>query len=97
VNGSWAESVDLTRFIAADNNLESLGEDVFPDVDPQEYQEDDDAKGNQFRGLETLDLHGNMLKAVPPGLRRLQMLTSLNLVSAAIMFCVLVSFVLIVF
>ncbi len=32
-------------------------------------------------GLETLDLHGNVLIALPLGLRRLELLTTLNLVS----------------
>jgi hypothetical protein len=77
---SWAESVDLTRFVAADNELETLGEDIFPDIDPQQVLDDEDSKGNQFCGLETLDLHGNLLKAAPLGLRRLQVLTTLNLV-----------------
>ena len=79
--GSWAESVDLTRFIAADNELEMISDDVFPDVDPREMLNDDESKGNQFGGLETLDLHGNLLKALPQGLRRLELLTTLNLVS----------------
>jgi len=79
--GSWAESVDLTRFIAADNEFELLSDDVFPDIDAREALEDEDAKGNQFGGLETLDLHGNVLIALPLGLRRLELLTTLNLVS----------------
>jgi hypothetical protein len=82
IDGSWAEAVDLTRFVAADNELELLGDDVFPDVDPREVVDDEDAKGNQFGGLETLDLHGNVLMALPLGLRRLELLTSLNLVSS---------------
>lgn len=81
-NGSWAESVDLTRFVAADNEFEELGDDVFPDIDPRAALDDhDEAEGNQFGGLETLDLHGNLLKTVPVGLRRLELLTTLNLVS----------------
>ena len=80
-DGSWAETVDLTKFIAADNEFEQLGGDVFPDIDPREAMEDEDSKGNQFGGLETLDLHGNVLVALPLGLRRLELLTSLNLVS----------------
>lgn len=79
--GSWAESVDLTKFIAADNEFEKLSDDVFPDVDPREMADDEDSKGNQFGGLETLDLHGNVLIKLPMGLRRLEILTSLNLVS----------------
>jgi hypothetical protein len=50
-DGTWAESVDLTRFVAADNELELIADDVFPDIDPREAQDDDDdAKGNQFGG-----------------------------------------------
>jgi hypothetical protein len=79
--GSWAESVDLTRLIAADNELEVIHGDIFPDVDPRDNVDDDEAKGNQFGGLETLDLHGNLLKALPIGLRRLELLTTVNLVS----------------
>lgn len=84
INGqasSWAESVDLTRFVAADNEFETIGDDVFPDFDPRDSADDDDARGNQFGGLETLDLHGNTLISIPSGLRRLEMLTTLNLVS----------------
>ena len=77
---SWAESVDLIRLDASNNELDSLGDNIFPDVDPQKLLDDDDVKGSQFCGLETLDLHGNLLKMVPPGLRRLQVLTTLNLV-----------------
>ncbi|KAK7705852.1 hypothetical protein SLS64_007800 [Diaporthe eres] len=80
-DGSWAESVDLTRFVAADNELEMIDESVFPDVDPEELAEDEDAQGSIFAGLETLDLHGNVLIALPAGLRRLTLLTSLNLSS----------------
>ncbi|KAK4187420.1 hypothetical protein QBC35DRAFT_234004 [Podospora australis] len=77
--GAWAESVDLTRFVAADNELEMIADSVFPDVDPQEMAEDEDSQGNIFAGLETLDIHGNMLICLPMGLRRLSLLTSLNL------------------
>ena len=81
MDGSWAEAVDLTNFVAADNEFELIGDNVFPDIDPRELVDDDDAKGNQFGGLETLDLHGNVLVALPLGLRRLGLLTTLNLVS----------------
>jgi hypothetical protein len=81
--GNWAESVDLTRFIAADNELEVLGDDIFPDTDPLEMSDDNDSQGNQFGGLETMDLHGNVLKTLPLGLKRLELLTTLNLVSAS--------------
>jgi len=78
----WAESVDLSRFVAADNELEMIADSVFPDVDPRELADDEDSQGYIFAGLETLDLHGNMLIALPMGLRRLSLLTSLNLVCA---------------
>ncbi|KAF2771277.1 L domain-like protein [Teratosphaeria nubilosa] len=76
---SWAEVVDLTRIIAADNDLEDLGDHIFPDRSIEELAEDEDSGGNQFGGLELLDLHGNMLQALPIGLRRLERLTVLNL------------------
>lgn len=77
---AWAESVDLSRFVAADNELEMISDSVFPDVDPQELADDEDGQCNIFAGLETLDLHGNILITLPMGLRRLSLLTSLNLV-----------------
>lgn len=80
-DGSWAESVDLTRFVAADNELEIIREEVFPDRDPRDFAQEDDEQGMIFGGLETLDLHGNLLIYLPMGLRRLQFLTSLNLSS----------------
>lgn len=76
---SWAESVDLTRFVAADNEIEMIEDSIFPDVDVEEMADNDEGDFNIFGGLETLDLHGNMLICLPLGLRRLQMLTSLNL------------------
>ncbi|KAI1775957.1 hypothetical protein F4818DRAFT_393637 [Hypoxylon cercidicola] len=79
--GSWAESVDLTRFVAADNELETIDDAIFPDTDPTGFANEDDSEGHLFGGLESLDLHGNMLIALPMGLRRLQLLTSLNLAS----------------
>ncbi|OTB00479.1 hypothetical protein M426DRAFT_65819 [Hypoxylon sp. CI-4A] len=78
---AWAESVDLTRFVAADNELETIDDAIFPDVDPSDFQNEEDSQGNLFGGLESLDLHGNMLIALPMGLRRLQLLTTLNLAS----------------
>lgn len=78
-NVSWAEVVDLTRLIAADNEIEELGSSVFPDVSAEDISTDDDAEGNQFGGLELLDLHGNRLGTVPIGVRRLERLTTLNL------------------
>ncbi|KAF2971780.1 hypothetical protein GQX73_g1832 [Xylaria multiplex] len=80
--GSWAESVDLTRFVAADNELEMIEDSIFPDVDPNDFDSDEvDDRGRIFWGLESADLHNNMLISLPMGLRRLQQLTSLNLAS----------------
>ncbi|CAJ2504763.1 Uu.00g121570.m01.CDS01 [Anthostomella pinea] len=79
-NGSWAESVDLSRFVAADNELETIDDAIFPDIDPNDFEEEDD-RGRIFLGLESADLHNNMLIALPMGLRRLQQLTLLNLAS----------------
>ncbi|KAJ6784281.1 hypothetical protein PWT90_10469 [Aphanocladium album] len=82
--GSWAESVDLTRLVAADNEFETLDDVLFPDTIPDEYDmdNDEDAPPNIFGGLETMDLHGNKLTSVPIGFRRLGQLTSLNLMTA---------------
>jgi hypothetical protein len=49
-DGSWAEAVDLTRFIAADNEMEVIPDEVFPDIDPKEAMDDEDTQGNQFGG-----------------------------------------------
>lgn len=78
--GAWYESVDLIHFIAADNELEHIGPEVFPDIDPKGTSNECDEVDNVFVGLETLDLHGNLLRAIPVGLRKLDRLTSLNLV-----------------
>lgn len=75
----WYESVDLVKFIAADNELAELPDVAFPDIDPDNFDLDEDERGNQFGGLEVLDLHGNVLTSLPVGLRRLQRLHSLNL------------------
>ncbi|KAI1809395.1 L domain-like protein [Poronia punctata] len=81
-DGSWAESVDLTRLVAADNELETIDDAIFPDVGPSELDADEeDDKGRIFWGLESADLHNNSLISLPLGFRRLQLLTSLNLTS----------------
>ncbi|KAI1322579.1 L domain-like protein [Xylariaceae sp. FL0255] len=81
-NGSWAESVDLTRLVAADNELQTIDDTIFPDIDPNDaaFEEVDD-RGRMFWGLESADLHNNMLISLPLGMRRLELLTSLNLAS----------------
>ncbi|RCI16386.1 hypothetical protein L249_2607 [Ophiocordyceps polyrhachis-furcata BCC 54312] len=81
LDGSWAESVDLRRLVAADNEISTLDDDLLPDVDPAVLAEEADSPGGIFWGLETLDLHGNILSSVPLGFRRLLHLTTLNLSS----------------
>ncbi|QIW94926.1 hypothetical protein AMS68_000444 [Peltaster fructicola] len=76
---SWAELVDLTKFIAADNELEMIDDKVFPDLTMEELQDEAHGKDGQFGGIEVLDLHSNLLSSVPLGLRRLERLTSLSL------------------
>lgn len=76
---NWFENVDLVKFIAADNELEEVPDVAFPDVDPADIDPDSDEPGPQFGGLESLDLHGNMLRSLPLGLRRLHELRFLNL------------------
>lgn len=77
---AWGEVVDLTSIIAADNELELLPAEMFPDVDIQDLI-DEDEDGPQFGGVQNLDLHGNALRELPMGLRRLTQLSRLNLVS----------------
>ena len=81
-NTSWAETVDMVKFVAADNELTEIREDAFPDCTYTECMEDE--KANQFGGLKTLDLHGNMLRTIPIGIRRLERLYSLNLSNNAL-------------
>lgn len=81
-NMSWSQMVDLFRFVAADNELDTIPDDIFPDIATETAMEDEsNTKALQFRGVEMVDLHGNNLQAIPPGLRRLERLTVLNLVS----------------
>ncbi|GKZ73555.1 hypothetical protein AnigIFM50267_010485 [Aspergillus niger] len=75
----WYESVDLVKLIAADNEFTELPDDAFPDIDAHELDPEVDERGNQFGGLELLDLHGNILQSLPVGLRRLERLHTLNL------------------
>ncbi|KAI9752526.1 MAG: hypothetical protein M4579_005602 [Chaenotheca gracillima] len=75
----WFEVVDLVYLAAANNKFETFDPEVFPDVDPDAYKDEDDSGGNQFGGIQTLDFHGNSLSSVPLGLRRLDVLSKLNL------------------
>ena len=73
-DAAWYENVDLTRFIAADNEISELKEDAFPDVANAEL-----SSGGIFHGLEVMDFRGNQLRTLPPGLSALRKLTTLNL------------------
>ncbi|KAL6231162.1 hypothetical protein BDW75DRAFT_50187 [Aspergillus navahoensis] len=75
----WYESVDLIKLVAADNEFTELPDAAFPDVDSEQLDPDSEVKGNQFGGLEVLDIHGNLLECLPIGFRRLQRLHTLNL------------------
>lgn len=75
---AWGEVVDMSSIMAADNELEFLPEAMFPDIDPQEAVEMDEG-GPQFGGVQSIDVHGNALLNLPLGLRRLSLLTKLNL------------------
>jgi hypothetical protein len=76
---AWGEVVDLTTIIAADNELSSLPDALFPDIDLNTV-EDTDEDGPQFGGVQNLDLHGNVLQGLPLGLGRLTQISKLNLV-----------------
>ena len=74
------ESVDITKINVADNELKTISDEVFPDIDTEAaLREDDDFPGLTFGALESLDLHGNQLTTLPRGFRRLDNLTTLNL------------------
>lgn len=75
---NWSEMVDLTKLIAADNEIEQLDDGVFPDYSPEDMTNDDD-KTNQFGGLEHINLQRNQLSAIPIGLRQLERLQVVNL------------------
>jgi hypothetical protein len=77
---AWGEVVDLSSMLAADNELEHLPESMFPDVAFEDVIDSDEA-GPQFGGLQNIDFHGNMLRELPMGMRRLTQLSKLNLVS----------------
>ncbi|KAK5740625.1 hypothetical protein LTR17_004430 [Elasticomyces elasticus] len=78
---NWAEVVDLTKLLAADNELEDLGNGVFPDRAAETWAEaDGEGMGTSpFGGLEVMDLHGNHLGSLPMGMRRMERLTKLDL------------------
>lgn len=76
---NWFENVDLVKFIAADNELTQISDATFPDVDPENIDPEKDERPPQFGGLETLDLHGNVLQSLPMGIRQLHQLRALNL------------------
>ncbi|KAF1842206.1 L domain-like protein [Cucurbitaria berberidis CBS 394.84] len=75
---AWGEIVDLDVIVVADNELEALPVAMFPDVDIEDLIDSDEA-GPQFGGVQSLDLHGNVLRELPMGLRRLTQLSKLNL------------------
>ncbi len=79
----WVSSVDLVHMNAAYNEIEQLSEDLFPDIENEDVTENDSPKGLLFRSLKKLELQGNKLKSLTLGMRKLEYLKSLNLVSQA--------------
>ena len=76
----WYECVDIIRLNAADNEMTVLDEEAFPDtMSEAKDSRDEDGPNLVFSGLQTIDLHGNRLTALPTGLRQLERLTVLNL------------------
>lgn len=73
---TWYESVDLTRLDASNNQLEDLGWDY---LDERLEDREDRLQGNIFNGLQSLDLHGNLLRSLPSSLHSLEHLTILSL------------------
>ncbi|TIA25001.1 L domain-like protein [Aureobasidium pullulans] len=79
-NMNWSQMTDLVRFVAADNELDTISDDIFPDIATKVAMDDEkEVKGLQFRSVEMIDFHGNNLQTVPSGLRWMERLTVLNL------------------
>ncbi|TQS38139.1 hypothetical protein Golomagni_01361 [Golovinomyces magnicellulatus] len=76
---SWGEAVNLTKLVAADNEIEEIPQSTFPDIDSNELLDDGENSRNPFCYLEVINLRGNNLKMLPIGLRKLEFLTTLNL------------------
>lgn len=77
---AWGEIVDITSLLAADNELQTLPDPMFPDISVEEMIDTDEG-GPQFGAIQNIDLHGNVLLDLPLGLTRLTQLSKLNLVS----------------
>jgi len=75
---TWSEAVDLQKLVLADNEIEILPDAAFPDWSEEDMLADAE-RSNPFAGLNVLDVHGNNLRSVPVGFRRLQQLRVLNL------------------
>ena len=75
MDGSWAESVDLLKINAADNEIDHIDEKFFPRDSGEE------GSGGSFvlATVETLDLHGNQLVDLPQSFDTLERLVTLNL------------------
>lgn len=78
-SGSWAESVDLIKLGAADNELSLLDDKFFPCGDFESHEDTSVDGSSVTAALETLDLHGNQLARLSSRLVNLACLTTLNL------------------
>ena len=87
-SSAWYENVDVTRLIAADNEITSIPEQIFESQGPQGagMNGEDDRTTGIFALLEVMDLHGNQLKGLPISLGTLNHLTILNLSRNALTF-----------
>ncbi|KAG8529955.1 uncharacterized protein KY384_005436 [Bacidia gigantensis] len=79
-DGSWAESVDLVKLIAADNEITYIEDSLLPVGKPETFANgEEDSQGLVLASLENLDMHGNLLRTLPHRMENLQCLTILNL------------------
>ncbi|MCJ1399608.1 hypothetical protein MMC11_002810 [Xylographa trunciseda] len=76
---AWYETVDLTRLIAADNDITDITAAFTPPGISEHADQEEDAAGGVFAGLEFIDLHGNRVTTIPPVFSSLLRLTTLNL------------------
>ncbi|MCJ1392011.1 hypothetical protein MMC18_004878 [Xylographa bjoerkii] len=76
---AWYETVDLTRLNAADNEIVDITAAFSPAGLTEHDDQNEDAPGGVFAGLEFIDLHGNRIITVPPLFSSLSRLTTLNL------------------
>ncbi|KAI9796983.1 MAG: hypothetical protein M1835_002506 [Candelina submexicana] len=80
-NTLWYEVNDIFNFCAANNRLEIIPDEMFPDVDSQgtAVWNNVESRGPSFTNVMSMDLRNNRLRSIPLGLRRLETLNRLDL------------------